>query len=144
MRNLTIKRHKTFVGCAAKLKIYIEDNANELSINGVPCRKLGEIKNGEEKTFQIDDNSAKVFVIADKLSKNYCNEFYQLPQGQEDIYLTGKNKLNPIMGNPFSFDNNDNPEVLAKRKKNVILGLIVFFTAILIGIVCGYIVGMLL
>ena len=49
MRNLTIHREKTFVGSLVKLKVYIEDTlVNELEINGIPCRKLGDLKNGEE------------------------------------------------------------------------------------------------
>ena len=125
MRNLTIQRRKTFVASLCKLKIYIEDPmSNEITINGVTCRKLGEIKNGEEQTFIIENNAAKVFVIADKLSKNYCCEFFQLPYGDADIYLTGKNKFNILNGNAFIFDNNDNEEVLAARKKNKIKGLI--------------------
>ena len=76
MRNLTIKRQKSFVACLGKMKVYIEDPmANDLVIKGVYCRKLGDLKNGEEKTFQIGDNAAKVFVIADALSKDFCNEF---------------------------------------------------------------------
>jgi hypothetical protein len=78
--------------------------ASELVINNVPCRKLGELKNGEEKTFVIGENSAKVFVIADTLSRNYCNEYYQLPDGQDDILLSGKNNFNPASGNAFRFD----------------------------------------
>jgi len=75
MRNLTIKREKHFVASLAKAKFYIEDpNSDEIVINGVKCRKLGELKNGEEVTFQIDEKSAKLFVIVDKLSKNACND----------------------------------------------------------------------
>ena len=60
MRNLTIKRNKTFVACLAKMKVYIEDaSANDLTINGIPCRKLGDLKNGEEKNFSIGENAAK-------------------------------------------------------------------------------------
>ena len=96
MRNLTIKRTKSFVACLAKIRIYIEDpTANEISINNTPCRKLGELKNGEEKTFQIPNEAVKVFVIADKLSRNICNEYYQIPEGEDDISLSGKNKYNP-------------------------------------------------
>ena len=47
MMNLTIKRNKSFVGCLAKLKVWIEDEAGELVIGGVPCRLLGDLKNGE-------------------------------------------------------------------------------------------------
>ena len=80
MRDLCIKRNKSFVGCLAKLKVYIEDiDSKDIVINGVSCRRLGELKNGEMKTFQIGEESAKVFVIADKISKGYCNEFYIIP-----------------------------------------------------------------
>ncbi len=139
MRNLTIKRRKTFVGCAVKMKIYIEDPySNDIVINDVSCRKLGTLKNNEEKTFQIEDNQAKVFVIADKLSKNYCNEFFQLPEGQEDVYLTGKNKLNLANGNAFRFDNNDNEEVIKNRKKGSKKGLSVIVTAAIVGGIFGF------
>jgi hypothetical protein len=55
MRNLTIKREKTFVGSLMKVHVYIEDHFNsEITINNVPCRKLGDLKNNEEKTFEIE------------------------------------------------------------------------------------------
>lgn len=139
MRNLTIKRTKSFVGCLAKMKIYIEDLAsNEITINNTPCRKIGDLKNGEEKTFQIDEHAAKVFVIADKLSKDYCNEFYQLSDGQEDIFLSGQNKYNPANGNAFRFDNNENEETVANRKHGTRKGLIVLIAAAVVGAITGY------
>lgn len=135
MRNLTIKRTKSFVASLVKMKIYIEDStSNEIVINNVHCRKIGDLKNGEEKTFPIDECSAKVFVIADKLSKNYCNEFYILPEGQEDIYLSGKNKFNPANGNAFRFDNNTNEAVSDNRKRGTRKGLVVFLTSFLAGL----------
>lgn len=139
MRNLTIKRNKTFVGCAGKLRVYIEDAASsETVINGVGCRKLGDIKNGEEKTFAIAEDAAKVFVIADQLSKGFCNEYYQLPEGQEDIALSGQCKLNPAAGNAFRFDNNNSAEVLANRKKSTGKGVVVLIIALIFGMVCGF------
>lgn len=139
MRNLTIKRKKTFVASLGKLKIYIEDpNASEITVDNIPCRKLGEIKNGEEETFQIEENSVKVFAIFDKLSKNYCNEFYQLPEGQDDIVLSGKCKYNPANGNAFRFDGNDCEEVIANRKRNTKKGLVVLIVAIIVGSIVGY------
>lgn len=49
MRNLTIKREKSFVGSLAKMKVYIEDpTSNEICINDISCRKIGDLKNGEE------------------------------------------------------------------------------------------------
>ena len=135
MRNLTIKRTKSFVASLVKMKIYIEDPiSNEIVINNVRCRKIGDLKNGEEKTFQIDECSAKVFVIADKLSKNYCNEFYILPEGQEDIYLSGKYKINQANGNAFRFENNINEAVSDNRKRGTRKGLVVFLASFLAGL----------
>ena len=139
MRNLTIKREKSFVGSLAKMKVYIEDpTSNEMRINDVPCRKIGDLKNGETKTFQIDEQTLKVYVIADKLSKNYCNEFYQLSAGQEDIFLSGKNKFNPAIGNAFRFDNNESEENIANRKRGTRKGLLILIIAAIIGAVVGY------
>ena len=141
MRNLTIKREKSFVGSLAKMKIYIEDStSNEMRINDIPCRKIGDLKNGEEKTFQIDEQKAKIFVIADNLSKNYCNEYYQLPEGQESIYLSGKNKFNPANGNAFRFDNNESEENIANRKHGTRKGLLILIAAIIMGAVAGYLI----
>lgn len=142
MRNLTIKRTKTFVGSLAKLKIYIEDpTSREITINNTPCRKIGELKNGEEKTFQIGEQAAKVFVIADKLSKNICNEYYQISDGQEDVFLSGKNKFNLANGNAFRFDNNNSEEVIANRKRGTRKGLLVLAIAIIVGLIVGCLIG---
>ena len=142
MRNLTIKRIKSFVGCLAKLKIYIEDpSSEEITINNVACRKIGEIKNGEEKTFQVEERAAKVYVIADRLSKDYCNEYYQLPAGQEDVSLSGKNRFNPANGNAFRFDNNENEAAAANRSRGTRKGLIVLIISIAVGIVVGFLIS---
>ncbi len=141
MRNLTIKRNKTFVGCMGKFKVYVEDpSSNDTTINGVTCRKLGELKNGEEKTFEIAEGAAKVFVIADQLSKNFCNEYYELPEGQEDIALSGQCKLNPAAGNAFRFDNNNSAEAIANRKKSTGKGVVI----LVISLIIGFVVGLLL
>lgn len=142
MRNLTIKRAKRFVACLGKMKIYIEDpTSNEMFIGNTPCRKLGELKNGEEKTFQVEEQAAKIFVIGDKLSKNYCNEFYQLPAGEEDIVLTGKNVFNIAAGNAFRFDNNESADVLANRKQGKRKGLVVAIVAVAVGAIIGGFAG---
>ncbi|MBO5211422.1 MAG: hypothetical protein J6B80_05785 [Clostridia bacterium] len=143
MRNLTIKRTKSFVGCLGKMKIYIEDPAsNEIIINNVSCRKIGELKNGEEKTFQIGVQEAKVFVIADTLSKDYCNDYYQLSDGEEDIFLSGKNKFNPIRGNAFCFDNNDTGDVVANRKRGTKKGAVVLVVSAIIGAIIGSVISL--
>lgn len=139
MRNVIIKRNKSFVGCLSKLKVYIEDYTyGETKIGGVPCRKLGTLKNGEEKAFLIPDNAAKIFVIADSLSKNFCNEFYNLPEGQYDIYLSGQCRYNPASGNAFRFDGVTDESVIKNRKKGTKIGIMVLIIAAIVGFVIGF------
>lgn len=139
MRNLKIKRTKSFVAAFATVQVYIEDTVTgEIKINDVPCRKLGTLKNGEEKTFSIGESATKVFVIADKLSKDFCNEFYPLPEGQEDIFLSGQNKYNLTSGNAFRFDNNNSEAVIANRKKNTRKGALILILALIVGFIYGF------
>ena len=143
MRNLTITRKKSFVGCLGKMKVYIEDpEAGELEINGVGCRKLGILKNGETATFPISDQAAKVFVIADKVSRGFCNDYYPLSTGTEDVVLTGKNKFHPGAGNPFRFDGVTDPEVLENRKKGNGKGIVILIVSALVGAVVGLLLSM--
>ncbi len=101
MRNLTVKRRKAFACCLGKVKIYIEDANGDTNINGIPCRLLGKLKNKECATYEIGNESLKLFAIYDKMSKGYCNDCYTIPAGEEDIEVSGAAKLNPFMGNPF-------------------------------------------
>ncbi len=143
MRKLTIKREKSFVASLIKMKVYIEDpSSSELMINDVPCRKLGTLKNGEECTFEISEDEARVFVIADNASKNYCNDFYRVPQSEFDVFLKGKNKYNPASGNAFRFDGVPSEEVMENRKKGNKKGRAVLITAIIIGVAVGLFVGL--
>ncbi|MBR1811114.1 MAG: hypothetical protein IJ766_05650 [Clostridia bacterium] len=139
MRNLTIKRTKSFVGCLMKMKLYIEDAAaGEMTINGVPCRKIGELKNGEEKTFVIDEKEARLFVIADKVSAGYCNDCYTIPAGDTDVCLSGKNQFNPANGNAFRFDGVTDAQALQNRKRGTMRGLIVLIVAVVVGALAGW------
>ena len=141
MRNLTILRRKKAAAALTKMKVYIEDPfSNELEIKDVPCRKLGELKNGEEVTFQIENRAAKIFIIADKMSKDYCNDYYQLPDGEEDIYLSGENKVD-LAGNAFVFDGNDTPEMKEERKKGKLKGRMILIAALVGGIILGSFAG---
>lgn len=141
MRNLTIKRNKTFVASFVTDKIYIEDsNSNDLVINGIQCRKLGELKNGEEKTFSVEESEVKIFVIVDKFSKDYCNERYTVPTGTDDVYLEGKHNFNLSNSNAFRFDGVSNRDTEMIHKKGVVKGRIVMIAAVLIGMAIGWIV----
>ncbi len=139
MRNLTIRRDNTFVACLNKMKVYIEDPINgDTKINGMPCSKLGDLKSGEEKTFLIGDDAAKVFVVFDKLTKNLYNEFYNIPAGFENIYLSGKNRYNPLTGNTFQFDGVPDEEVARNRKKVKRNGVLVLIVALVVGFLFGF------
>ena len=141
MRYLTITRTKSFVASLGKMKVYIEDPLSaEIVINNIPCRKIGTLKNGERSTFTIDENAARVFVIADKLSKDYCSEFYKIPAGNEDIVLSGKNHFNPANGNAFRFDGVTDEEVLRNRKRGSKKGLAILIIAAIIGFIAGYMI----
>lgn len=143
MRNLIIKREKTAVAAFGTMKVYIEDRVSgDTVIDSMPCRKLGALKNGETATFGITDEPARVYVIADKMSKNFSNDFYQLFYGTEDVYLSGKNKYNPFADNPFWFNNNNNPEAIANRKKSkrktIVFNLIIFIVCLILGFIAGF------
>ena len=143
MRNLTIKRNKSFVGSLLKTKIYIEDPMSEdIQINGVSCRKLGTLKNGETATFPIGDQAAKVFVIADKVSRGFCCDYYPITAGTENVVLTGKNKFHPGAGNPFRFDGVTDPEVLENRKKGNGKGIVILIVSALAGVITGLLLSM--
>ena len=106
MRNLTIKREKSFVGCLVPMKVYIEDPESwELKIHGTPCRKVGEIKNGAELTISIEEHSLRVYVIGDKMSKEFCYDVYMLPEGDEDVYLSG-NTEDTMLTFPYEVKHN--------------------------------------
>ena len=142
MRNLTIQRTKAFAASLAKIKIYIEDPLEgNLIIDDIPCRKIGELKNGEEKTFLVEEQALRVYVIVDQLSKNYCRDYYQLPAGTEDVFLSGRNRFNPSNGNAFRFDNNDSPGVEEFRQAGVRKGRGVLLISILVGAVVGAVAG---
>ena len=139
MRNLTFTRRKRFVGCAMKDQVYIRDElAPEITIDGVPCRKIGQIKNGETKSFPIADGEQQVFLIVDKLSKNYCNATITVPAGSEDVVLSGAHKF--VFGsNPFCFDGVEpSEEQRAKQKKNTRKGAAILVAAMILGSAAGH------
>ncbi len=141
MRNLTIQRGKCFPGCLAPAHVYIEDaDAGELLINGVPCRKLGTLKNGQSGTYPISQRAAKVFVITDKASRNYANDYYPLPEGDMDVTLTGRYELGSG-GAAFRFDGVTDEAALANRKKGGRKGMLVLIVALILGSFLGTFLG---
>lgn len=153
MRNVTITREKSGVACFGIMKVYIEDPiSGNLPIKmrvkddatGLPvtkkvmCRKLGTLKNGETATFSIGWGAAKIVVIMDKLSRNYANEYYQIPAGEEDVYLSGKNRYAPGQGNPFRFNGVTDGMALENRKRGQKIGAIVLCLSIVLGFALGF------
>ena len=141
MRNLTVRRRKTFVGCLGKVKIYIEDAAGETEINGTKCRLLGKLKNNESATYEIGNESCKLFAIYDKMSKSFCNDIYVIPEGEEDLEISGKAKFNPFMGNPFLFDGNMNEEAFNNRQKNKKKATIIMVPVMIVAVIAGFLIG---
>lgn len=138
MRTLTVTRGKTFVGCASKIRLYIEDyTAPEITVLDTPCRLLGTLKNNETQSFEITEEAVKIFAIADKVSKSYCNEFYPIPAGIDPVTLSGQCRYNPMNGNAFRFDGVTNEAVLANRRKNTKRGILVLVAAVVLGVVIG-------
>ena len=143
MRELTVKRRKSFVGCVMTLKVYIEDGeAGDMIICGVRCRKLGDLKNGEEKTFEVGEASARVFAICDAITKDYCNDLYILPEGEESVSISGVCKFNLFNGNAFRFDGAPCEEALRNRKKYRKYGTVIMIAAIIVGVITGTAVGL--
>ena len=138
MRTLTITRNKTFVGCAGKIRLYMEDYTSpETTILDTPCRLLGTLKNGETQSFEIPEEAVKIFAIADKVSKSYCNEFYPIPAGFDPVTLAGQCRYNPATGNAFRFEGVTDEEVLANRRRGSKKGIIVLIAAFAVGVLIG-------
>lgn len=145
MRNLVIKREKAYAACLAKMKVYIEDPmSDELIIENNRFRKLGTLKNGEEKSFIIGEDECRIVVIADKLSKNYCNEFCKIPAGDNDVHLSGKNTLSPATGNAFRFNGVNDLEVFQNRNKALKKGMKILPISIIFGVIFGFLLTSLI
>ncbi|MGN0807676.1 MAG: hypothetical protein ACI4MN_04425 [Candidatus Coproplasma sp.] len=143
MKKITITRNKAYAACLAKANIYVCDGGDvyDLEINGFRCKHYGKIKNGETRTIEVPDTATRVYITFDKLSAGYCNDVYILPEGIEEINLTGKCEFNPATGNAFRFDNNDNPEALSNRSKGTNKGVIILVVCVCVGSVVGFIIG---
>lgn len=143
MRRLWITRRKASAARHAKMNVYIEDPENgDVEIDGTYCRKLGELKNDQQKRFTIGTEAAKICVIADKLSKDLSGEFVEIPEGEDDVFLTGRNCMGS--GNPFRFDDDAEEDVPENRKKSGRKALVILAVAVILGILAGVAGGMAL
>ncbi len=138
MRTLTINRTKSSINNFYKLQVYIQDDQGDTTLQGAQYRFLGEVKNGESRIFQIDENARNLFVFFTNSSKNYCNDTYPLPAGTEDVILSGKCVYNPATGNAFRFDGEATEAMTANRKRSNKAGIFVLIGAIVVGLVIGF------
>ena len=104
MRTLTIKRRKCAAGCLVKDTVYIEDIHSSTRVLDIPCRKLGVVKNGEEKSFEIGEGQARLLVVTNKINKWHSSDVIEIPWGTEDVTLCGQHYLDIVTGNSFRFD----------------------------------------
>ena len=138
MRTLTVTREKHFAGCLGTIKFYIEDaDAPDIHIDGLPCRLLGKLKNGETASWSIGCDALRIFAMADRASQSYCRDQYTIPAGEEDLTLCGRCYFNPANGNAFRFAGNTDETALEQRKKGNRRGWIVLLAAILVGFLLG-------
>ncbi|MBQ8275033.1 MAG: hypothetical protein IJZ02_00225 [Clostridia bacterium] len=138
MRTLTVTREKHFAGCLGTIKFYVEDaNAPDIHIDGLPCRLLGKLKNGETASWAIGCGALRIFALADRASQSYCRDQYAIPAGEEDLTLCGRCHFNPANGNAFLFAGNTDKTALELRKKGSRRGWLVLLAAILVGFLLG-------
>lgn len=135
MRKLTIYRAKSRAAAVARMRVFLEDSeAAEFTINGVGCRKLGVLRNGEERTFEIGEQRARVFVVADRAETEYSSAFVDLPAGFEDIRLTGRTLRSPQTGVAFRFDEAEDPELRrARNRRRLRLAALLIAAALALG-----------
>lgn len=145
MRRIWIKRRKAAAASMAAMKVYIEDPENgDVTINGIRCRKLGLLKNGRKVHYNIEEDALKVFVISGKISRKVEYDFAQLPEGRDDIVLSGKNIFKPFNGNPFLFDETEGEVTIVNHKLPSRAGTALLVIAILLGIGGGIFAGVML
>lgn len=131
MRKLTIKKEKSRLSRFSKTRICIYDpNSTDIKINKQPYRILGILKNGEEKTFPIDDSEIQILAFNEKSSRHITNDVYTIPAGTEDITLTGKDN-NSLTRGTFEFDNSTSNATLENRKEQKKTNIILFISIIL-------------
>lgn len=99
-------------------------------ISGIPCRKLGVVKNGESTTFKIAEKPAIVFAVTSRGLKNYYSECYEINGEYGDVVLSGKRHFNPFKASPFVFEGGGSEEVNENRKKafkKLMMAVLIFF-----------------
>ena len=112
MRYLTIKIAKKFSSFNKSATFYVEDHENYNTLIGdIPYRQLGVIKNGEEKTFQIEEGAVRLCAVTGANGGKSVNDFCAVPAGTENAVLYGE-----LLNGHVFFENDFSPQTVEKRK----------------------------
>ena len=108
MRKLIVNRKKAIAGCAGKVLIYSIDKIDKnIGINKEDCNFLGYLKNNSVLEIEIPKTEITIFAAYDSFGVFEITDYLVIPQGAEDVVISGKTKLNPLRGNPFIFERNN-------------------------------------
>lgn len=143
MRRVYLTREKCIASCFSKMLVYVEDQTRgEVELDGIPCRLIGKLTNGETIDFAISEDSRNIFVICENnMMKNYCGDKILLSAGDTDVELSGRNIYNFALGHPFRFNSVTDGESLESRKRENRKGIALTVAAVIIGLVFGFIVS---
>ena len=137
MRNLTITRRKASGNRRGKIDFYIEDPNGEIDLIGTKCRLLGVIFDGESMTFEIGNASYKLYAFSKKLGIGSYNDYIIIPEGEDDLEVSGSVKFDFFMGSPFLFDGNINDEKIINRNKTRKKVMAIMIPTMIIGFAFG-------
>ena len=134
MRFLIIKRLKSFAASMKSMQVYVEDYEHgDAVIGGTPCRRLGALKNGEEKSFKINEAATGVYVVSDALANDASgNGYCAIPAGRDDVSLVGQ----VVAGNVFRFGESAGAGIGGRRriyKRSIMVALLVIISVIIVG-----------
>lgn len=140
MRRLWIERRKASAAAMTAMNVYIEDpDQGDTEINGILCRKLGAVKNGQKKRFSVDEDARKIFVVRKPGQKEY--PFVQLPEGRDDVFITGAVRKTPSLGKVFWAEGMEEVSVEKDPRRGKRLAALVLAAAILLVIGGGVFAG---
>ena len=142
MRKLTVNIRANPAARVGKVFLYIEDDGGNTRISGTLCKKLGEIKEGSSEIFKVDNGNLKLFVIPEQQSQNFEYNPFRLPVGEDDIYISGENKVdaNGKSGFVMSIAKPESATAKVRKKSNPVVVIITVILAMLIGSTLGFFV----
>ena len=136
MRRITIKRQASIKGFFRSICLYVEDAEGTEELCSVRCRKLFNIKNGEERSFEIGEDEVRIFAVTGGANGESTVTEYPIAAGNYALFIgakclkIGKTVKLKFMfcltvSNRFSLD-----RARAKRKKIIIASVIALCLAI--------------